>query len=136
MFPSAKSLPVERVRNRIRRLIVIDGTWTQAKKIARETPTLAELPAVHLKNYATLFWRYQTGLPRHYLATIEAICFFFREHSAANGSNHSKAGAPNNADNLLWLFVYNLDRVQRYYANHPPTAKISRHKLEHLCQRL
>jgi hypothetical protein len=59
-------------------LAVIDGTWRQAKGMARKFGTMG-FRHVKIASRETLFWRYQ-NLDRTYLATIEAIYFFFREY--------------------------------------------------------
>ena len=53
---------------------------------------LANLPRVHIASYRTMFWRYQTGLSDQFLATIEAIYYFFVEwHRAQHGAGASDA---------------------------------------------
>lgn len=59
---------------RIKTVVVIDGTWNQAKSMANKClPIKAIQRKIHLdKNNRTAFWRYQ-NLGPHCLATIEAI---------------------------------------------------------------
>ncbi|KAF9428047.1 DTW domain-containing protein 1 [Podila epigama] len=60
------------------KLIVIDGTWEQAKKMSKSS-TFARMKRVTIAPHETLFWRYQRKASDH-LATIEAIYFFLREY--------------------------------------------------------
>lgn len=55
------------------------------------TSLFAGLPRVELSEHETLFWRYQTGKPSTYLATIEALYYFvldahkFEYHYSSTG---------------------------------------------------
>ncbi|KAG0014951.1 DTW domain-containing protein 1 [Podila clonocystis] len=60
------------------KLVVIDGTWDQAKKMSKSS-TLARMKRVTIAPHETLFWRYQRKASDH-LATIEAIYYFLREY--------------------------------------------------------
>lgn len=56
--PDAKKLS-EIPRESFDRLIVIDGTWKQAKHMVRDTPLLKRVQKVTIEPHLTLFWRYQ-----------------------------------------------------------------------------
>ncbi|KAG0344251.1 DTW domain-containing protein 1 [Podila minutissima] len=60
------------------KLVVIDGTWDQAKKMSKSS-TLARMKRVTIAPHETLFWRHQRKAS-DYLATIEAIYYFLREY--------------------------------------------------------
>ncbi|KAG0065969.1 DTW domain-containing protein 1, partial [Podila epicladia] len=60
------------------KLVVIDGTWDQAKKMSKSS-TLARMKRVTIAPHETLFWRHQRKASDH-LATIEAIYYFLREY--------------------------------------------------------
>ena len=65
-----------------------------------------------------MFWRYQTGLSDQFLATIEAIYYFFVEwHRAQHGAGASDAAYSYDGcyDNLLLLFRYQYCVIQRAY---------------------
>jgi len=56
------------------KIVLIDCTWNQVKSILLDERMIG-LPRVELSAHDTLFWRYQTGKPATYLATIEALYY-------------------------------------------------------------
>ncbi|KAG0325736.1 Peroxisome biosynthesis protein pex1, partial [Podila humilis] len=60
------------------KLVVIDGTWDQAKKMSKSN-RLVRMKRVTIAPHETLFWRHQRKSSEH-LATIEAIYYFLREY--------------------------------------------------------
>ena len=52
------------------RVVLIDGTWKQSKKVASDY-RLRDLPQVFIDGRETAFWRGQTGKTQAHLATIE-----------------------------------------------------------------
>ncbi|KAG0324246.1 DTW domain-containing protein 1 [Dissophora globulifera] len=60
------------------KLVVIDGTWDQAKKMSSDS-SLLRMKRVTIAPHETLFWRHQRKTDDH-LATIEAIYYFLREY--------------------------------------------------------
>ncbi|RKP09122.1 DTW domain-containing protein [Thamnocephalis sphaerospora] len=92
------------------RLVVIDGTWNQAKAMVRYSPVLGRLPKVAIRAQRTYFWRFQ-NLDDGHLATIEAIYHFYREYHQAY------ATTPYNGeyDDLLFYFKYFYDMIQKKY---------------------
>ncbi|KAF9928240.1 DTW domain-containing protein 1 [Mortierella alpina] len=61
------------------KLVVIDGTWEQASKMAKSDSPLLRMKRVTIAPHETLFWRHQRKASDH-LATIEAIYYFLREY--------------------------------------------------------
>ncbi|KAF9912739.1 DTW domain-containing protein 1 [Linnemannia zychae] len=61
------------------KLVVIDGTWEQANKMAKSDSPLLRMKRVTIAPHETLFWRHQKKASDH-LATIEAIYYFLREY--------------------------------------------------------
>ncbi|KAG0228575.1 DTW domain-containing protein 1 [Mortierella sp. GBA43] len=61
------------------KLVVIDGTWSQAKMMTLSKSPLLRMKRVTIEPHETLFWRYQKKAD-DYLATIEAIYYFLREY--------------------------------------------------------
>lgn len=113
LYPSDEALEVSELPPSIKNLIVIDGTWRQAKQVLKDIKTL-KFHHVKIKNQKTRFWRFQ-NLSENYLATIEAIYYFFVEYYEAFESN----GSPYDGryDNLLFYFKLNYDLIQDYYNN-------------------
>lgn len=111
LFPSKSSLPISQIDpTSFDKLVVIDGTWKQARAMAH---SVKDIPFQHVKieSHETLFWRFQK-YDRTYLATIEAIYWFFVEYSLANDSSMNYDGK---YDNLLFYFKLNYDRIQQHY---------------------
>lgn len=92
-----------------KKLIVLDGTWNQARAMARD-PSLAHVRRVRLSPHETVFWRYQ-DLGRHALSTIEAIYYFLREWDETGGPYDGRF------DDLLFLFSHNYHLIQEEYGS-------------------
>ena len=59
----------------------------------------------------TIFWRYQKGKPKEYLATIEAIYYFLVDfHNIV-----LKTGYQGEYDDLLFLFKFMYDKIHELY---------------------
>ncbi len=54
-------------------LIVVDGTWSQAKKVVRENPTLARLPRLAFNPLTPSEYRIRREPSAHCVSTIEAV---------------------------------------------------------------
>lgn len=93
------------------RVIFIDSTWKQTKRLYGDERIRA-LPCVFLSSHTSLFWRYQRGKPREYLATIEAIYYFFVELDGL-----LKPGEPylHQFDNLLFFFKFMYHKIRTLY---------------------
>ncbi|KAF7731427.1 DTW domain-containing protein 1 [Apophysomyces ossiformis] len=117
--PEAKTLR-EIPQNSFDRVIVIDGTWKQANKIARETPALQGLRKVTIAPRRTHFWRYQQMSEQH-LATIEAIYYFYREYGEAYMETYD-----GRYDNLLFYYRFFYKMIQDHY-QHTGKKFTSRH---------
>jgi DTW domain-containing protein YfiP len=56
-----------------RHLVVLDGTWSQARRLYRDNPQLADLPHVQLTPARPSRYRIRAEPAPHCLSTIEAI---------------------------------------------------------------
>ncbi|KAG9297132.1 hypothetical protein G9A89_019413 [Geosiphon pyriformis] len=94
------------------KILVVDGTWLQASRIIRDTPSLASMRKVTLKPQKTLFWRFQNK-DEHHLATIEAIYYFLKEYD----ETYESSGTAYNGryDNLLWYYKFFYELIQATY---------------------
>ncbi|MDG2332755.1 MAG: DTW domain-containing protein [Myxococcota bacterium] len=75
LFPSDEAqelteLPPEAMP---RGLVILDGTWSQARALLRENPALQALPRVRLSPTGPSRYRIRKEPRRHYVSTIEAI---------------------------------------------------------------
>ena len=72
LFPHASAIPIDEARD-LRRLVVPDGTWPQAGKIARRDPRCAGLPAVTLVGTRPSRYGLRRSERPDALSTFEAI---------------------------------------------------------------
>ncbi|MEM6730662.1 MAG: tRNA-uridine aminocarboxypropyltransferase [Myxococcota bacterium] len=74
LFPSAESrdLAALDTRERPRGLVVLDGTWSQARKLYTRNAWIRELPHVHLRPEAPSRYRIRRQPREGYLSTLEA----------------------------------------------------------------
>ncbi|KAM9366929.1 tRNA-uridine aminocarboxypropyltransferase 1 [Symphorus nematophorus] len=85
----------------LQRVVFIDSTWNQTNKISTDE-RLQDLLQVELKTRKTCFWRRQKGKPDTYLATIEAIYYFFKDfHELCLAQEYN-----GEYDNLLFFYCY------------------------------
>ncbi|KAJ6241597.1 dtw domain-containing protein [Anaeramoeba flamelloides] len=110
LFPCEESKPISEVNwEKIQNVVFIDSTWFQTGKILRD-PRIKDLPKIQINNYKTRFWRYQ-NISVHYLSTIEAIYYFFKEF-VTHKNNGKYEGQ---VDNLLFFFEYTFQLIQKKY---------------------
>lgn len=112
LFPSPDAKAISEIDwSQVRQLVVLDGTWQQAKAMCGCSPMLNSLPKVRLSTAnKTFFWRYQSLGP-HCLSTIEAIYYFYREHQLAVNSAEAAGGL----DNLLFFYSFLYHLIQESY---------------------
>ena len=106
LYPCDDALPVQELPSTVDTLVVIDGTWSQAKAMAHILSP--KMNCTTLNAYTTKFWRFQS-LSDKYLATIEAIYYFFVEYALRNGSYDGRY------DNLLYYFKAKYSIIQDHY---------------------
>lgn len=121
LFPSKESKDINQIDigKNIKRIIILDGTWKQAKALNNH-PKLALIRRVKLSmEHKTLFWRYQS-LGEHYLSTIEAIYWCYWELGYRN------------LENLLYLFKMQYNLIQRNYIDNPDKTFTSKHRSNYI----
>lgn len=124
------SLPCVRPAiKRIRNVIVIDGTWSQAAAINRTAP-YSTIPHVKIDpSVKTSFWRFQS-LGDHCLSTIEAIYYCLKEYSAASLDDSGSL------DNLLYFYSFFYHLIQNSYTHeNPDRPYTSRHRSDYIKSR-
>ncbi|KAJ3282459.1 DTW domain-containing protein 1 [Borealophlyctis nickersoniae] len=113
LFPSEKAVPLEKIdRSSFDRLIVLDGTWRQAKSMTKALGG-HRFKHVKIQSQKTLFWRYQP-FDEYHLSTIEAFYWFFRDFHAAYEPSVPYDGR---YDNLLFYFKQQYELIQSVYQN-------------------
>ena len=73
---------------------------------------IQSLPQIMIHSRQTLFWRYQSGKPKEYLSTIEAIyylCVDFQRYVV----NRTYEGQ---FDNLLFFFKFMYEKIHQLYS--------------------
>lgn len=131
LFPDPEAvqlheLPPEELKA-VKRVIVIDGTWSQAAAINRAHP-FCSLRKIRLDpSLKTCFWRYQ-NLGPHCLSTIEAIYHFMREAAQIEDT----AASADSLDDLLYFFSFFYHLIQESYLANPERKFTSRHRPDYI----
>jgi DTW domain-containing protein YfiP len=61
LFPSPTSKPISEMNiDSIKHVLVVDGTWKQAKSLIHWVTSHVDIPHVRISRQNTLFWRYQS----------------------------------------------------------------------------
>ena len=82
LFPSATSLTCDQVHlGPNSTLILLDGTWSQARKLMRLTPDLQSLPRISFAKPYSSRYRIRKQPKEGCLSTIEALAYFLYESS-------------------------------------------------------
>lgn len=114
LFPSEDSrdlvelAPTERPRG----LVLLDGTWSQARKLYLRNPWLRALPHVHLRPEAPSRYRIRRQPREGYLSTLEATVAALRILEPDN----------RDLDRLLERFDEMIETQARFVENPPPGA--------------
>ena len=76
LYPSESAADVgEAPPTRPLTLVVVDGTWSQAKKMARDNPILANLPRLTFQPERPSDYRIRREPKPHCVSTIEALMY-------------------------------------------------------------
>jgi DTW domain-containing protein YfiP len=73
LFPGEEAEPAARLKGRLQTLIVVDGTWSLAKKLLRVNPALRALPRIGLTPARAGNYRIRKEPAAHCLSTVEAV---------------------------------------------------------------
>ena len=114
LFPSATAVDIVDYPKlaTLQRVIVIDSQWQKTNGIIAH-PNLAKLPCVVISKRSTYFWRYQPkDMGDDFLATIEAIYYFYRDYLTAMNPGKPYDGS---VDNLLYFFAHMYKVIQNAY---------------------
>ncbi|KAL0088043.1 DTW domain-containing protein [Phycomyces blakesleeanus] len=129
LFPGPDAKTLDQIpRESFDRIIVIDGTWRQAKRMVRETPQLGLMQKVTIEPRQTYFWRYQQ-LSENYLATIEAIYYLYREFAE---TYETPDGYDGRYDNLMFYYRFFYELIQDYYKEKTQKKFTHRHKRDYI----
>ncbi len=73
LFPSEEAVDVKEVERPPSTLVVVDGTWSNAKKVVNRSPKLKALPRISLNPDRPGNYRIRKEPKAHCLSTIEAV---------------------------------------------------------------
>lgn len=84
LFPRGNAVPASAIHlSDATTVIVIDGTWSEAKKMYRENTWIADLPHVSLSPLLRSRYRIRKQPRPECLSTIEALAYMFIENSSS-----------------------------------------------------
>ena len=116
LFPSNDAKEIQEIEfNSFDQIIVIDGTWSQAKSMASKISNRFKRH-VQINQTPTMFWRYQR-FDSSYLATIEAIYWLYRNMTKTYEGEY---------EGLLFFFTKQYQLIQDYYKSNPQRKFISK----------
>ncbi|KAI8645598.1 DTW domain-containing protein [Parasitella parasitica] len=119
--PNAKKF-TDLPRESFDKIVVIDGTWAQAKQITKNTPILNKMQQVTVAPRKTYFWRFQNVTNEH-LATIEATYYLYREFGETFEAPYS-----GQYDNLLYYYKFFYNLIQNSYQSRKSARFNTRHQ--------
>jgi len=107
LFPGPEAIPLAAALDAgLSTLVVPDGTWTQARRIARRDPACRNLPSVRLEGTKPSAYRLRRNAREHGLCTLEAVAEALR---LVEGDDAL-------ADRMLALFAIWVERAERLRA--------------------
>jgi len=121
VFPGPDSYSLSQLKNismssstkrefQLKRIVFIDSTWNQCYAICQDE-RIKSLDKVMIESRETMFWRYQTGKPKEYLSTIEAIYYLCVDYHT-DVLEESYSGE---YDNLLYFFKFMFEKIHNLY---------------------
>ena len=112
LYPTHDSITLAQVDlSQVDKIVVIDGTWHQAKNMAKVFSKCGFIH-VNIQKQETMFWRHQ-NITSNYLATIEAIYYLYKEwFECVKQPNQQYDGQ---YDDLLYYFKLKYDLIQKVY---------------------
>eukprot|EP00667_Euglena_gracilis_P022488 EG_transcript_25081 len=116
LYPSPDAVPLSQIEDltKYKNAVVIEATWQQSRCISRE-PKVCQFKRVRLDHHRSIFWRYQKK-DDTFLATIEAIYFFFVEYrNAVLAKEGSEARYDGEYDDLLFFYSHMYQTIQQFY---------------------
>lgn len=112
LFPSKASRALETLEVAPKGLVVLDGTWAQAKKLYRQNSWIQSLPHVHLTPSEQSRYRIRKQPREGYLSTVEATVMALRQLEPQTRG----------LDGLLQRFDRMIDVQEQFVRNPPPGA--------------
>ena len=117
LFPADDATDVEALQTRPRTLVVVDGTWDNAKKLFLRSPLLKALPRIGFVPPAPGNYRIRKEPADHCLSTIEAVAQVLEKLERAPGRFTPMLVAFDRMVDLQLGFIERKDGKSRY--EHP-----------------
>ncbi len=117
LFPAEDATDVEALQTRPKTLVVVDGTWDNAKKLFLRSPLLKSLPRIGFVPPAPGNYRIRKEPAEHCLSTIEAVAVVLEKLERAPGRFTPMLAAFNRMVDLQLGFIERHDGQSRY--EHP-----------------
>lgn len=119
LFPAEDSKTPEQLREAPpRNVIVVDGTWSLAKKVIKSNPALLSLPKIAFTPRRPSNYRIRKEPADHCVSTIEAVC----ELLGGLEGDHDRF------DRMLNAFEYMVDRQLEYARTRTGPVRYKVHK--------
>lgn len=114
LFPADDATDVEALARRPKRLVVVDGTWDNAKKLFLRSPLLKALPRIGFVPPAPGNYRIRKEPAEHCLSTIEAIAQVLEKLERAPGRFTPMLAAFDRMVDLQLGYIERNDTASRY----------------------
>lgn len=118
LFPAADAVDISALPRPPQTLVVVDGTWTNAKKLVQRSPLLRSLPRVAFHPDFTSNYRIRREPAEHCLSTIEATAHALERLEAA----------PGRYTPMLAAFAHMVDTQLEFRAHNPGVSRHKKHK--------
>jgi DTW domain-containing protein len=112
LYPSKDAMPLEEAPSNLKCLIVVDGTWNEAKKMIHRSPSLKKLPHFSFIPRRESNYRIRKEPAPHCVSTIEATVTCLQAHDISRGEE------PQEYRELLDLFDKMVDNQLEFKEKH------------------
>ena len=114
LFPTADATDVGAIERPLKTLVVVDGTWSNAKKVVERCPLLSRLPRVSFRPERPGAYRIRKEPAEHCLSTIEAVSYVLDRLEAAPGKFSQLLGVFDAMVERQLEFIGSSDRQSRH----------------------
>ena len=104
LYPSRDATPIEDAPKSLKKIILVDGTWSEAKKMLHRSTCLHSLPKYSISPQEESNYRIRKEPAPHCLSTVEATVALLREFS----------GKPEDHQHLIDIFQLMVRQQEGY----------------------
>lgn len=120
LFPSADATDVDALTEAPRTLVVVDGTWANARKLVGRSPLLRALPRLGFRPDFASNYRIRREPEGHCLSTIEATAHVLERLEQAPGRYTPMLSAFEHMVDMQLQFINSGAGADRYLRHKPP----------------